>query len=178
MNKFFPSDAFRYCPYCGADAFRPAGEEDYLQCGHCRKKFYINAAGAVTCIIVNPQDEILLVRRHFEPSKGMLDLPGGFVNIDETAEDAVRREIREELNLSVDAVRYLGSANNQYQYGGMLYFTLDLGFACSVSDFSSITASDDVDKYLFLAPEKVDFAQIAFPSVRTILKNFIGAICS
>ncbi|MDR1865848.1 MAG: NUDIX domain-containing protein [Bacteroidales bacterium] len=172
MNDFFPSEKWRYCPYCGADAFRP-GDANYMKCEVCGEKFYINASAAVACIVVNAQKEILLTRRKFEPAKGMLDLPGGFVNADETAEEAVRREIMEELNLRVDAARYFGSSTNRYHYGNMTYFTLDMGFECTVSDFSRLSAADDVASCAFFAPCKVDFAQIGFPSIRALVRRYM-----
>ncbi len=173
MTDFFPSNVLQYCPWCGAKAFRP-GDENYLQCDVCRHKLYINASAAVACIIENPRGEILLTRRRFEPAKGMLDLPGGFVNVDETAENAVRREIEEELNLRVDSMRYVCSSHNRYLYGGIVYFTLDLGFRCSVSDFSAMRAADDVDGYVFLPPDRIDLRQICFPSIRNIVSGYIG----
>ncbi|MDR1673318.1 MAG: NUDIX domain-containing protein [Bacteroidales bacterium] len=171
MTDFFPSKAWHYCPFCGAESFRP-GAGDFMQCASCGEKFYINTAAAVAGVIVNPRGEILLVRRKFDPAKGTLDLPGGFVNIDETAEDAVRREIHEELNLHVDAVRYIGDANNHYLFGKTVYFTLDLGFECEISDFSGIVAADDVEEYMFLLPAKLDLQQIGFYSIRKILQIY------
>ncbi|MDR3093528.1 MAG: NUDIX domain-containing protein [Bacteroidales bacterium] len=171
MNPSFPSELLHFCPYCGADAFR-ASEENYLQCGVCSRKFFINASAAVACVIVNPQKEILFTRRRFEPAKGLLDLPGGFVNSDETAEDAARREVHEELNLHVDALRYFGSSPNRYICAGMLYYTLDLGFECMVSDFSAIQAGDDVEQFLFVPYNAIDLTLFGFPSIRKLVEMY------
>jgi len=169
--KFLPSDVWQYCPWCGAKSFR-AGDENNMQCDACRKKFYINASGAVACIIENPQGEILLTRRAFEPAKGMLDLPGGFVNPGETAEDAVKREIKEELNLETKSLQYIGSSHNRYLYGEMVYFTLDLGFKCLVTDFTMMRVADDVDGYVFLPHDRINMQEICFPSIRNILQLY------
>ncbi len=171
MNEYFPSNVLQYCPYCGAKSFCAAAG-NCLQCNHCEKKLYINASAAVACVIENSAGEILLTRRKFDPAKGLLDLPGGFVNIDETAENAVCREIKEELNLDVDTIRYIGSSHNRYLYGGLVYFTLDLGFACSVSDLSVITVADDVDGYVFLPYDRINSQQICFPSIRNIVNLY------
>ena len=173
MNEFFPSSVWQYCPWCGAKSFR-AGDENNMQCGDCLKKFYINASGAVVCIIENAQGEILFSRRAFEPAKGMLDLPGGFVSLDETAEDAVIREIKEELNLDVVSMQYICSAPNRYLYGGILYFTIDLGFKCVVTDFTNMLAADDVAGYVFLTRSRIQFQEIGFPSIRQILQVYLN----
>jgi len=172
----FQSSVWQFCPYCGEKSFH-AGKEYYMECGICRKRFYINASGAVACIIENPQGEILMTRRAFEPAKGMLDLPGGFVNPDETAEDAVKREIKEELNLETVSMQYIGSSNNHYLYGEMMYFTLDLGFKCLVTDFAKMRVADDVDGYLFLPHNRINLQEISFPSIRKILQLYLNAVC-
>ena len=51
---------------------------------------------------------VLMIRRKKDPFKGRLALPGGFVNEGETAEDAVRREVREEASLEVEPIDILG----------------------------------------------------------------------
>lgn len=173
MNNFLPSNVWQYCPYCGAKSFRK-GHENYMQCDTCGKKFYINASGAVACIIENPQGEILLTRRAFDPAKGRLDLPGGFVSPDETAEDAVRREVKEELNLDISSIQYIGSSHNRYLYGGMVYFTLDLGFKCLVTDFTGMRVADDVDEYVFLPHNQINLQEISFPSIHNILQLYIN----
>ena len=172
MNDYYPSKVLQYCPYCGAKSFHPK-DDNCLQCDTCQRKFFINASAAVACIIENPLNEILLTRRKFDPAKGMLDLPGGFVSPDETAEDAVRREVKEELNLFVDSLQYIGSSHNRYLYDSIVYFTLDLSFKCFVSNFSDMTVADDVDGYKFLSRNRIDFSQICFPSIRNILQQYI-----
>src|ERR671938_574880 len=57
-------------------------------------------AGAV---IVNDEGSVLLVKHVFRPGSGW-GVPGGFINKGEQAEDAVRRELREEIGLELDRV--------------------------------------------------------------------------
>jgi 8-oxo-dGTP diphosphatase len=52
--------------------------------------------------------KILLVRRKNDPFKGMLSIPGGFINEGETAEDAMIREAKEETSLVVEPIAILG----------------------------------------------------------------------
>lgn len=52
--------------------------------------------------------KILLVRRKNDPFKGMLSIPGGFIKESETAEDAMRREAKEEISLVVEPIAILG----------------------------------------------------------------------
>jgi 8-oxo-dGTP diphosphatase len=70
-----------------------------------------NPVPAVDFIIINDDDnnsKILLVRRKNDPFKGMLSIPGGFINVGETAEDAMRREAKEETSLVVEPIAILG----------------------------------------------------------------------
>jgi 8-oxo-dGTP diphosphatase len=52
--------------------------------------------------------KILLVRRRNDPIKGMLSIPGGFMNEGETAEEATRRESQGETSLVLEPVAILG----------------------------------------------------------------------
>ncbi|MDQ5876208.1 MAG: NUDIX hydrolase [Thermoproteota archaeon] len=52
--------------------------------------------------------KILLVRRKNDPFKGMLSIPGGFINEGETAEQSMRREAKEETSIVLELVAILG----------------------------------------------------------------------
>jgi 8-oxo-dGTP diphosphatase len=64
---------------------------------------YARPALTVDAVVFGLDDEdlkVLLVRRDIEPFKGKWALPGGFVRVGETLEDAVRRELREETGVA------------------------------------------------------------------------------
>ena len=62
---------------------------------------YPRPAVTVDAIILTDADEILLIQRGREPFQGKWALPGGFADIDETLEEACRRELLEETGISV-----------------------------------------------------------------------------
>jgi mutator protein MutT len=170
LEDFYPSRVFRYCPYCGSDSFAWDGVKSH-RCSRCNHKLYTNASAATIAVIFNPQEELLMTRRRREPSQGMLDLPGGFVDIGETAEHGVIREVKEELNVEVSSLQFLGTFTNQYLYGGTVYFTLDLAFACTVRNLAPLRPADDVADFVFLALHDIQLEQVAFSSVREVVSK-------
>ena len=166
-----PFAGFLHCPHCGASALSLHGERA-IHCAGCGFKFYFNCASATAAFLLH-QGKLILGIRSNAPQKGLLDLPGGFIEYDETAEDALIREIREELNISVSNPAYLTSAPNDYLYAGILYKTTDLYYVCNVDDISGIEARDDVADYLLIAPEDLDPQRLAFQSGRIALQRLL-----
>jgi 8-oxo-dGTP diphosphatase len=62
----------------------------------------------VDCVITDEAGDIVLIRRKHEPFKDSFALPGGFVEVGETVEDACRREVKEETNLELYDMRLFG----------------------------------------------------------------------
>ena len=121
---------------------------------------------------MNEKGELLVSLRAKEPQKGTLDLPGGFVDCGETAEETLVREIKEELNLELKDICYQFSLPNQYLYSGMDIPTLDMFFTCIVSDFSPLTVADDVAEARFVPIDKLNPAEFGLDSIRKAIRQF------
>lgn len=169
----FRTRLFLFCPKCGAKVLRPHGPQGY-RCSACEFEFFLNVAAAAAGLIVNDKRELLATVRAKDPAKDTLDLPGGFVDPGETAEEAICREIKEELNLEVTECKYFCSIPNQYPYMGVVYRTMDLAFVCRVEDFGPLQAMDDVKGCQFIHLDRLEPAQFGFESVRQILRRFIA----
>ncbi|MDR1199378.1 MAG: NUDIX domain-containing protein [Prevotellaceae bacterium] len=170
MNEFHPANVFKFCPYCGAAEFLWNGANAFA-CQSCRRKYYINMASAVVAVIYNDKDELLLTRRKNNPEKGFLDLPGGFVNIGETAENALIREVREELNINVSEYKFMATFPNEYVFDSMQYFTEDIVFLCKIADYSSISANDDISNYEFRLIDRINEDEIGLNSIKNVIKR-------
>lgn len=114
-----------------------------------------------------------MTRRAKEPAKGTLDLPGGFVDMHETGEEGVAREVKEETGFEVQHATYLFSLPNIYPYSGFEVHTLDMFFLCEVNDTNAPEAHDDVAETFFLPLEKIDSQQFGLSSVRRGIERFI-----
>ena len=134
---------------------------------------YFNAIAATVALIMNKQGELLVARRSKEPAKGTLDLPGGFADSMETAEEGVAREVAEETGLKVIATRYLFSLPNIYVYSGFEEHTLDLFFLCEVEDDTLPTANDDVEELMWIKLQDIDDSLFGLQSIRKGVKKFI-----
>jgi len=165
---------FKYCPKCGAAALRMMGGK-LLRCAACGFELYLNAAAAVAAVIEDDQGRVLITVRGKEPGKGKWDLPGGFVDPGESAEEALQREVREEVGLEVTAMRYLGSNPNTYEYKGVRYATTDLVFVCQARDISKARpAEKDIEAVLFKRPEEIDPGRFAFASLAKLVEQYLG----
>jgi ADP-ribose pyrophosphatase YjhB (NUDIX family) len=119
---------------------------------------FINPKPCVA-VIISQGDKILLARRASEPAKGMWDLIGGFIDVDESAEDAVIRETKEETGLDVIVKKYLGSISDVY--GETNSTTLNFCFLAQVKKGSPKADSDVVELKWFSKneiPENMAFA--------------------
>lgn len=160
-----PLYQFTFCPRCGSAHFQKNNEKS-KKCADCGFTYYYNSSAASVAVIENSKGEILVARRAKDPAKGTYDLPGGFIDVGETAENAVKREIMEETNLDVISLKYLFSIPNIYVYSGFEVHTVDLFFKCNVDDFSNLKAQDDVSDLKFIALDKLNPDDFGLLSIR------------
>ncbi len=164
-------DKFHFCPICGSSHFEINNIKS-KKCADCGFTYYLNPSSATVALILNEKDELLVVRRKNEPGKGMLDLPGGFVDMGETGEEGVAREVKEETGLKAVAVEYQFSIPNLYLYSGFLVHTLDMFYVVKVKDLSHVEAMDDAAAYYWIPLNKISIEQFAFDSIKKGLYRF------
>ncbi|MBR2638613.1 MAG: NUDIX domain-containing protein [Bacteroidaceae bacterium] len=167
-----PLHLFKYCPRCGSDLF-DVNDFKSKRCGNCDFVLYFNAQAATVAMILNSKNELLVARRAKEPAKGMLDLPGGFVDSFETGEEGVTREVLEETGLKVTSTRYLFSLPNKYVYSGFEEHTLDLFYVCTVDDDTSVVANDDVKELQWIPLQNIVPEDFGLESIRQGIVLFI-----
>src|SRR5438105_43085 len=97
----------RFCGRCGQPTVNAPGERAKL-CPQCGLLSFPRLSPAVIMLVQRGEDEFLLARnRAF--AGGFFSVLAGFVEPGETLEEAVAREVRVEVNLDVDDIRYFGS---------------------------------------------------------------------
>ena len=165
------SKLFRHCPVCGG-GFTQHNVKS-MCCTACGFVYYINPSAATAAFIQNEKGELLVCRRAKEPAKGTLDLPGGFVDGNETGEEAIAREVQEETGGIVTESTYLFSLPNLYEYSGLTIPTLDMFFACRLADDRYLHADDDVAACRFVPLDEIDPQQFGLQSIRRAVERFL-----
>lgn len=168
-----PCNVFAFCPRCGSEQFRTTGSR-VKKCRNCSFTYYFNASAAVAALIFDEKGRLLLTRRGIEPHIGMLDLPGGFIEPMESAEEAVCRELKEELGVEVVSLEYICSFPNEYPFSGLAVSTLDLAFKVRVTSLDNMKPMDDISAFEFYDPDNVPLEEISASSIRKIVERALG----
>ena len=163
---------FIYCPGCGSKFEQKP--HNLLLCPSCHLHYYINPKPTTAAILFNQKKDILFVVRKFNPKKGMLDLPGGFVNINETLEMGMLREIEEELQIKLTTkdIRYIGSSVDEYEHGEIESKTINAMYMGNLPKNSAIIPTDDVEDFLFISPNNIPYEKLAFQGMKDFLRDY------
>jgi ADP-ribose pyrophosphatase len=166
-----PLEKFKFCPICGSKNFE---ENNAIskKCSDCGFTYYFNPRAATVALIRNEKGELLVARRAKEPAKGTLDLPGGFTDCYETAEQGVAREVIEETGLKLKSEKYLFSLPNIYPYSGINIHTMDLFFECETEGNSQLSAMDDVAELSWIALNDINADDFGLESIRKGIKIY------
>lgn len=171
MNpEIHPFNIFKFCPRCGSSNFIISGPRS-KHCQDCSFSYFFNASSAASALIFDTKGRLMLTRRAINPHKGKLDLPGGFVEWNESAEQAIARELKEELSAEIQEIEYIGSFPNQYEFSGLVVHTLDATFKIKLKSLDNLQPQDDISAIEFYHLEDIDLNEIPFQSIRnTIMK--------
>ncbi len=131
---------YEFCPKCGGKLIEEE-EHGYTRprCSACGFIFYQNSKPTVSILILDG-DKVLLGKRNVEPSKGMWDVPGGFLEAGEPPEEGAWREIREETGLEVEILDMLGIFMDEY--GADKIPTLNICYTAGVKGGSEKPGDD------------------------------------
>ena len=172
-------EKYRYCPACGHEGLVESSKKS-KRCEACGLEVFMNASASnvavITRMAADGRTELLVVRRAKEPARGTLDLPGGFADADETAEEGVCREVKEETGLEVVKATYLFSEVNRYRYGGLTIPTQDLFFRCEVVGYEPLKAMDDAADCYWTVLDELQPEQFGLPSVRRGVEKILKKI--
>jgi NADH pyrophosphatase NudC (nudix superfamily) len=164
-------DSYRFCPRCGAAA--EATTTPPFKCRRCGYVRFFNPACAVAAFVVDPRERTLFIRRAHEPSIGRLGLPGGFVDAGESAEAAIRREVFEEVGISLNGIEYFGSWPNRYPTPHGTVPVCDLFFIARVESNRTKPAVAEVADVIWVPPDRIPLDEIAFDSMRRAVEAFV-----
>ncbi len=110
----------QYCSQCGAKAQKIVNKTE-KKCATCSLSFFPHFSPAIM-VLIQRDHEILLARsRHFETD--MYSALAGFIDLGETAEKAVHREVREEVGLEISDLKYFGTQPWPFPDSFMIAFT-------------------------------------------------------
>lgn len=158
-----------YCSICGSGELVqrvPEGDHRLRDiCVECGSIHYQNPLIVVGCIVIH-EGKILLAKRGISPRKGKWNLPCGFMENDETAENGAIREVFEETGIRVEitqlhTVYSVVPANQVY----LIYRANAIN-----TDFTLTLESTEID---FFEPSQIPWEEIAFNSNTYALQQFI-----
>ena len=151
----------RYCPRCGEEP-----EIDYprsISCPHCGYGAYYNPKPVAAAIPVTADGRIILLRRGFDPGKGLWTFPGGFVDLGESVEDAAVREAMEELEIEIELGSLVGVYSRADERVALVVYR--------ATTTQTPRTTDEATEVRAFAPDELPWDELAFWSTELALKD-------
>lgn len=112
----------RFCGVCGNPTERAAGERA-MRCRVCSHSAYPRISPAMMCLVTRGHEILLARNANFPP--GRFSALAGFLEAGESVEDAIHREVREEVGIEVKNTRYFASQSWPFPHSLMIAFTAE-----------------------------------------------------
>ncbi|MDO8467208.1 MAG: NUDIX domain-containing protein [bacterium] len=133
----------------------------------CEVCAFRNPRATVTALILKDK-KVLLAKRTQEPFLGWWDLIGGYMSEQEVPEDALRREIKEELSIDCGKMELVGFFPGYAEWKGVSNPILSIVYRTDLSD-QKINLSDEILELKWFSRE--DLPPVAFDSNNKIIEH-------
>jgi mutator protein MutT len=156
----------KYCGYCGAPyEQRQIEGRQRLYCASCREVRYENPIPAATALVLRDQNQLLLGKRKNDPQKGHWCLPGGFIELGESMDQAALRELKEETGLDGTIVSFVDCFYQESKfYGSLIIF----GYLVEIAG-GEPQADDDLEEVRFFNLDELP--ALAFESHQKLVEK-------
>ena len=160
-----------YCSQCGhKNSFSAIDGNTRYHCSKCKTIHYQNPKPTAT-LIVPKNNQILFVRRAFEPAKGCWSLPGGFLELGETLEEGALRELKEETNLKGEVSKLLCTCSH---FNSIFGDVLLIGLQIKIENWDDLKAGDDAYDATFFDINKCP--ELAFECHQKIFNYYLKSL--
>jgi ADP-ribose pyrophosphatase YjhB (NUDIX family) len=135
---------------------------------------FANSIPTVGVFFVTDDNQVLLSERGIEPHKGMLDSFGGFLDSEETSEQAAARELKEELGLDpddYDELIYLCSGMGHYPYSGEIMPIVSFFYWTRLKPGKQPVPADDVAAIHTVPLFEIDLKRLHDDDIRIGIKT-------
>jgi len=158
---------FEFCPLCKYYLCKKKIDgQKRLVCQKCGWIHYVNPLPVVVSAVRNKDGEIFVARRNTEPGKNRWALPGGFIELNESPEEACLRELEEETSLKGRVKRLIGVyIQNIRYYGSILVVAYEINVLKN-----KILLNSELKEGKFFS--KKDIPNIPFLSHRKVVDEF------
>ena len=165
------TDGFKFCPRC-ATALEDPGNDSGARCPNCDKTWYHNAAPTAGCVIVR-DGKALITKRGRPSEKGRFDIPGGFLELDEDPVAGLKREVDEELGMTIEVSFDDFVQAVPHKYGEDGDWTLAIGFVVRKSSGEPEPA-DDVEEVRWVTLDDLDGIDFAWEHDRALVRQALS----
>jgi ADP-ribose pyrophosphatase YjhB (NUDIX family) len=158
-----------YCSSCGGPLrfeFAPGEDRKRLVCAACGHIAYVNPRLVVTTLPITDAGEIVLIRRGIEPGRGSWAQPGGFLEVDETVNQAAIRETFEVTGLLVEPGEIVGL------YTRLEATVVTVAFEARITG-GTATPTPEATEVVAFAPDSIPWSEIAFKTTIWALRDWI-----
>jgi 8-oxo-dGTP diphosphatase len=157
----------QYCSQCGSkNIFSYIDGNNRFHCPQCQTIHYQNPKPTATLICIK-NNKLLLGKRDRDPAKGQWGLIGGFMELNETLDEAALRELYEETQLKGEVINIIGTSSH---YNTVFGDILLIGLLVKIDDWTTLKAGDDISQASFF--DINNLPKLAFDSHQELINIF------